>query len=279
MACVTGVAAVGVDEEGGVVADGLPRQVDAVEVTLGAGAPRLGDLDLDLVATEIEPALQLLAEPCVVVGGETAAAVDLDGRGRRVLADRLVARLARRAQQVDDRLVLETGREVPEGDVHRGDRHPDQPRPTGVAHRADHGLPRPGDVERVMARDGRCEQLLDDRGGRAGRVGPPDAGAVGRLGLDHDQRGAVPGQGAVGLGCVGGHRVGRGADPGEARAGAHESPELGRNSWALVLMPSLMTPHRLVSPLIRALAMSSICSRSACGGIGGMSGSQCTSST
>ena len=36
-------------------------------------------------------------------------------------------------------------------------------------------------------------------------------------------------------------------------------------------MPSLMTPHLLVSPLIRAWAVAFICAKSACGGIGGTS--------
>src|SRR5213079_2032565 len=52
-----------------------------------------------------------------------------------------------------------------------------------------------------------------------------------------------------------------------------DSDWCGKNSCILVLTPSLITPHRLGSPFSSALAASFICSKVACGGIGGTSGS------
>ena len=42
----------------------------------------------------------------------------------------------------------------------------------------------------------------------------------------------------------------------------------GRNSWALVVMPSTMTLRRFSSPLMSARAVSRACSSVACGGMG-----------
>ena len=47
----------------------------------------------------------------------------------------------------------------------------------------------------------------------------------------------------------------------------------GRNSWAFWRIPVLRTPQAFSSPPIKALAMSRICARVACGGMGGTSGS------
>src|SRR2546421_5289207 len=65
----------------------------------------------------------------------------------------------------------------------------------------------------------------------------------------------------------------------ESASANQDSDWCGRNSCTLVLTPFLITPHRLGSPFSSALAASFICSKVACGGIGGTSGSVRTSIT
>src|SRR5256885_10062229 len=65
----------------------------------------------------------------------------------------------------------------------------------------------------------------------------------------------------------------------ESASANQDSDWCGRNSCTLVLTPSLITPHRLGSPFSSALAAFFICSKVACGGIGGTSGAVRTSIT
>src|SRR3989440_11202593 len=62
----------------------------------------------------------------------------------------------------------------------------------------------------------------------------------------------------------------------ESASANQDSDWCGRNSCALVLTPSLITPHRLGSPFSSALAAFFICSKVACGGVGGAAGVGCT---
>jgi hypothetical protein len=70
------VTAVGVDVEVDVVADDRARLAHPGQVPGGLGAPGFGDLDLDAGNALFErPVFELLVQPPLVVGGESAAAV------------------------------------------------------------------------------------------------------------------------------------------------------------------------------------------------------------
>ena len=109
------VAAVGVDVQFGVGADHAAREGDPGQVPAGPCAPGLADLDLDPGdAQVVGPALELGARRGLVVGGETAAAVD-----RHLVAGR--------AEQPADREAEQGRLQVPQRRVDRRDRARHQP--------------------------------------------------------------------------------------------------------------------------------------------------------
>lgn len=119
-----GVAAVGIDEEFGAVADGFSSGSNAIDVGFGIAA----DFHLDAGNSFGGPSAELLSQPFVGVAGESAAAVDVDG-------------IADWAEEINQRDAQEFGFEIPESDIDRGHRHHSRARPTGVAKLMVHLLP------------------------------------------------------------------------------------------------------------------------------------------
>src|SRR5947209_2173183 len=110
----------------------------------------------------MHPATELLGELSVAVRREAAAAVDRYG-------------ITPHAEEPAERLTEQARLEIPQGEIHRGDR---ARRDTGtpvVADGVHHRLPRLWYVERVGADDRRCEHLAHEHAGRGARVREAEA--------------------------------------------------------------------------------------------------------
>ncbi len=201
-----GVGAVGIDEQLGLVADGFAGGADAVRIFFGVGA----DFDFDAGDAVLDPALELLGELGVGVGGESAGAVDGCG-------------VARLAEEMDERLAEEFGLEVPERHIDGGEGGGSDAGGAVVASELAYFFKDGGYGERGLAIDGVLEQVARERRGDGVGVGVSEAVFAAGFEFDEDQGCFIPAEGAVGLGGVGGDGVGRGAAVGDLKAVVHLS--------------------------------------------------------
>ncbi len=163
-------------------------------------APVLADLDLDpRDVVLLYPFSQLVPGLAVVVAGETAAPVD----GHAV---------AGLAEQPGQRAAEQPRLEIPQRDVHGGDRCRGDAGPADVAYCTCHRFRRTGHVQCAAPGDRARQHIGDDALRRRGRVGPADAlGCPGPDGGDN-YRGFVPGERPVRLGGIGRNYVNGGGD-------------------------------------------------------------------
>jgi hypothetical protein len=139
-----------------------------------------------------------------VVRGEAAAAVD-----RHLVAPA--------AEQHGEREREQLRLEVPQRDVHRGDRGGGQALAAEVAHLAAERLPGALRIHGVAAAHRLGEHARDQRHDGGVGVGVAQPGAAAGLGLYHHQGGGGPGQRAVGFRPVGRNGVGGGPHSADRR--------------------------------------------------------------
>src|SRR5207237_10571110 len=167
--------AVRVDVELRLVADRLPRRVEALRVARGLAR----DLDLHPRDPLSDPALELLTEPVERVRGEAAAAVD-------------ECLVAGPSDEIDERQLEEPRFQIPEREVDGRQRAEPDPRPARVPERDSHRLPGLGDREGVAALDDLGQLLLDELPGGGRRVAIAEARLAGGAQLDDVDRRRVP---------------------------------------------------------------------------------------
>jgi hypothetical protein len=98
--------------------------------------------------------------------------------------------------------------QIPEGDIHRGNRHGGDASSPEISHGADHQIPEQAGLERALPDHHIAQQVPDQCRGRCVGVCIPDAGLAAGIDFHQDQGGRVPLEGAVRLRPVGGHPVG-----------------------------------------------------------------------
>ncbi len=125
------------------------------------------------------------------------------------------ARPSRSARHTPSSLALRSHRATSSAEIAVALR-PGQPR---LRMARDHGPPRRGGGQRVLAADGAGERPGDERGRGGVGVGVAQAGMAAGVDLGDDDGDGIPLERAVGLRLLGRHAVGGGAHVGDARVG------------------------------------------------------------